>query len=84
MKEGFSYLVIHTGHQNPSIMEFKCLQVTEVACKIENVLRYGVGLFGSSKYEWLLKTDFDKIGQTKYQILEEFISNKIEEEGDNK
>ena len=74
MKEGKSYLVIERKKDYESyIKEWKCIQVSEQAYKIQMVqLKNDRSMFDdNTKPFWILKSQVDTIGKTTYQIIEE-------------
>lgn len=73
MKKGNNYLVIKEG--SDEIREWECLEVSEKATKVQDLVKRGFSLFTAINEVknpfWILNTDFDTIGKTKYQIIEE-------------
>jgi hypothetical protein len=76
---GKSYLIrkINSDKSKEDLREIICLGVSESAYKIQFVTKTRSGsswlFLGGDSNEpfWTLKTDFDKTGDSKFQIIEE-------------
>ena len=71
MKKGDKILVIKKDMSN--ILEWECLDVSENAYKFVNLVKESVFSFFSNSLTdpfWILKTDIDNIGQTKFKIID--------------
>jgi len=72
MKKGDKVLVIKKDSSN--ILEWECLDVSENAYKVVNLVRdKGFSFLGYSTGTdpfWILKTDIDNIGQAKFKIID--------------
>lgn len=74
MKIGMKYLITEKSN---NIREWKCLQISNNAYKMEDQLD-GVDKYFFSRSSnkgdifWILKTDIDSLGNTLYKIIDEF------------
>lgn len=74
MNKGQRYLIKRKDSNR--ILEFKCLEVSEVAYKLinntpDNAYKIFTSSLDGKELFWLLKSEVDKIGQTTFHILEE-------------
>lgn len=83
MEKGKRYLIqqYYTGAPSSNPREWECLEVSEFAVKVQDKIRDTAWSFTAATIDkpfWVLKSEIDKLGNTKYRILEELPTKPTE------
>ena len=74
MMVGQTLLVVENGRED-NIKEWEVIKLSKTAVKVKNMVKGGSRSFfilsDNTEPFWVLLTDIDTIGKTKYQIIEE-------------